>query len=87
MLTVSRAVTAALLVALTAAAQPAAQTAAAGPAPSRGRTLTYAASADVDNLDPAQRGGTISGAVKELVYGSLVDVTPAREIRPDLATS
>ncbi len=77
-----------LLVALLVAVPPALGPAqAAGPAPSRGRTLTYAASADVDNLDPAQRGGTISAAVKDLLYSSLVDETPSREIAPDLAMS
>jgi ABC-type transport system substrate-binding protein len=87
MLIVSRAAAAVLLAALIGAVQPLAWTSAAGPTPSRGRTLTYAASADVDNLDPAQRGGTISAAVKELVYGSLVDETPTQQIVPDLAVS
>jgi peptide/nickel transport system substrate-binding protein len=49
--------------------------------------LTYAATADVDNFDPALRGGTISDAAKRLVYSSLVKETPGREIKPDLATS
>jgi ABC-type transport system substrate-binding protein len=60
---------------------------AAAPAPRRGGTLIYASSADVNNFDPALRGGTISAAVKQLIYSSLVKETPSREVRPDLATA
>ena len=65
---------------------------ACGPAAPRttartGGTLVYAAAADVDNLDPAQRGGTISTAAKRLVYNSVVKQTPDNEIQPDLATA
>lgn len=70
------------------AAQPVAQPPAkAAPAPRRGGTLTYASSADVNNFDPALRGGTISEAAKKLVYSSLVRETPGREVKPDLATA
>ena len=86
--TAYRPVVLAALLFLIAAAQPAAQPPAkAAPAPRRGGTLTYASAADVNNFDPALRGGTISGAVKTLVYSSLVKETPSREVKPDLATS
>jgi len=56
-------------------------------APRRGGALTYASSADVNNFDPALRGGSISEAAKRLVYASLVKETPDREIKPDLAVA
>jgi ABC-type transport system substrate-binding protein len=70
-----------------AAALPADHAANAAPSPRRGGTLTYASAADVNNFDPALRGGTISEAAKKLVYASLVRETPSREVRADLATS
>jgi len=59
----------------------------AAPAAHRGGTLVYAAAGDVDNFDPALRGGTISAAAKDLVYGSLVKELPTQAIVPDLAVS
>jgi ABC-type transport system substrate-binding protein len=87
MINVLRAVSVALLVILLGLAHPYAPPVQAGPAPSRGRTLTIAESADITNLDPALTGGDNSTAVKDLIYASLVDQTPTGEIRPDLAVS
>ena len=83
----SRLVASSVLGTLIATTYPVLTSAAPGPAPRRGGTLLYASSADVDNFDPALRGGTISEGAKELVYSRLVKETPGREIRPDLAVS
>lgn len=77
-----------VLLALAAAHQAVQSEVTAAPAaPRRGGTVTFATSADVNNMDPALRGGTISEAAKKLVYASLVRETPEREVRADLATA
>jgi peptide/nickel transport system substrate-binding protein len=53
----------------------------------RGGTLIMALSAEVVDLDPANRRGVPSAAAEHLLCNGLVAQTPDQQIKPDLATS
>lgn len=54
--------------------------------PAAGGELVIGTPADVASLDPVDGGGTVSTAVRNLVYNHLVKYTPDLEVVPDLAT-
>ena len=55
--------------------------------PVKGGALVVALSAEVVDMDPANRGGTPTAAAEQLVFNSLVRNTPDQQIKPDLAAS
>jgi ABC-type transport system substrate-binding protein len=55
--------------------------------PVTGGTLTMALSAEVVDLDPANRRGVPSAAAEHLLYNGLVNQSPDQQIKPDLALS
>ena len=54
--------------------------------PAAGGELVIGTPADVASLDPVDGGGTVSTAVRNLVYNYLVKYTPDLQLVPDLAT-
>src|SRR5712692_2487637 len=59
----------------------------AAPKPVKGGSLIVALSAEVVDMDPANRGGTPTAAAEQLVFNSLVRNTPNQQIKADLAAS